>query len=61
MRTQHEAEEKLSFMDFMTLAKAIERFSDRLSLVGIGATEKKAGASEVRVIFDATHRVSQVA
>ena len=57
MRSQFEAWEKLGFVKSMTLADACERFADRLSLAAIGATAKKAGASDARVVFDATHGV----
>ena len=51
------AEEELGFMESMTLAEALKRFGDRFSLTAIGAIAKKAGATDVRVIFDATHGV----
>ena len=55
MRSQFEAEEKLGFVEPMTLAEALERFGDRSLLAAIGATAKKAVATDVRVIVDATH------
>ena len=51
------AEEKLGFMESTTLAEALKRFGDRYSLTAIGAIAKKAGATDARVIFDATHGV----
>ena len=44
-------------MEVMTLEEALRRFGVRLSLAAIGAIAKKAGALDVRFIFDAMHGV----
>jgi hypothetical protein len=54
---QFKDEAKQGFMEVMTLEAALRRFGDRFSLTAIGAIAKKAGATDVRVIFDATHGV----
>ena len=57
VRSQFVAEEKLGFMESVTLAEAPKHFGERFSLTVIGAIAKRAGATDVRVIFDATHGV----
>ena len=42
-------------MQVTTLEEVLRRFGNRLSLAAIGAIAKKAGALDVRVIFDAMH------
>ena len=44
MRSQIEAEKKLGFLESMTLAEALERFGDRLSLAAVGGIAKKSDA-----------------
>ena len=57
VQKQFEAEVEMGFMESMTLDQALARFGDRFALTAIGAIAKKAGATDVRVIFDATHGV----
>ena len=56
VQTQFIEERKLGFMLSMSLREALARFGSRFALTASGAIAKKAIATDVRVVLDATQR-----